>query len=192
MARTPSTMLPLGTSAPDFSLPGTDGRTYSRKDAEGRPLLVMFLSNHCPFVKHIRAELARLGRDYQARGVFVVGINSNDAAAYPDDSPEKMKEEAAAAGYTFPYLFDETQAVAKAYEAACTPDFYLFSQDHRLVYRGQLDGARPGNEVPVSGAELRAALDALLAGRPVPGEQRPSLGCNIKWKPGGNPPYWPA
>lgn len=192
MARTPSTMLPLGTPAPDFRLPGTREETISLKDYAGRPLLVMFLSNHCPFVKHVRAELARLGRDYAAKGLAIVAINSNDAAAYPDDSPAKMKDEVTLAGYTFPYLFDETQSVAKAYAAACTPDFFLFGADHRLAYRGQLDGSRPGNDQPVNGADLRAAIDAVLAGRPVNAEQRPSLGCNIKWKPGGNPAYYPG
>jgi thiol-disulfide isomerase/thioredoxin len=191
MARTPSTMLALGTKAPAFSLPDTEGNLVASEGAAGRPLLVMFLSNHCPFVKHIRAELARVGRDY-GRDVFIVGINSNDAVAYPDDSPAKMKEETRLAGYTFPYLFDETQGVAKAFAAACTPDFFLFDRAHSLVYRGQLDGSRPGNTVPVTGTELRAALDALLAGRAIPSEQKPSLGCNIKWKPGANPSYWPA
>jgi thiol-disulfide isomerase/thioredoxin len=150
-------------------------------------LLVMFICNHCPYVKHVRHELARLGKEYQARGVAVVAISSNDVAAFPDDSPGMMRDEKAAAGYTFPYLFDESQQVARAYEAACTPDFFLFGPDRRLVYRGQLDAARPGNDVPVNGADLRAALDATIAGRPVPPEQKPSMGCNIKWKPGTQP-----
>jgi thiol-disulfide isomerase/thioredoxin len=154
-------------------------------------LLVMFICNHCPFVKHVRDELARLGREYTPRGVGIVAISSNDPAAYPDDSPDRMREEKAEAGYVFPYLFDETQEVAAAYHAACTPDFFLFDGDRRLAYRGQLDDSRPGNGVPVTGRDLRAALDALLAGEPVPSEQRPSLGCNIKWRPGGEPKWWP-
>jgi peroxiredoxin len=178
-------MLPLGTPAPDFSLPDTEGNQVALADFKDvRALLVMFICNHCPYVKHVRHGLQRLGSDLQARGVAVVGINSNDAAAYPDDAPDKMKSEKRAAGYTFPYLFDETQAVARAYRAACTPDFFLFGPDRRLVYRGQMDDSRPGNDVPVTGRDLRAAVDALLAGRPVPAAQKPSMGCNIKWKPG--------
>lgn len=166
MAATPSTMLSLGTSAPDFALPDTvSGRAISRKDFDGKPLLVMFLCNHCPFVKHVRAELARIGRDFRA-GVGITAISSNDAAKYPDDDPAKMAAEAKEAGYTFPYLYDESQAVAKAYKAACTPDFFLFDKSHRLVYRGQLDDSRPKNGLPVTGADLRAALEATLAGRP--------------------------
>jgi peroxiredoxin len=184
-------MLELGTPAPGFTLPDTDGRSVSLSDFAGAPaLLVMFICNHCPFVKHVRAELARIGREYTARGVGIVAISSNDPEAYPDDSPERMREEKAAAGYVFPYLFDGTQQVAAAYRAACTPDFFLFDADRRLVYRGQLDGSRPGNAVPVTGADLRAALDAVLAGREVPAEQRPSLGCNIKWRPGNEPAWW--
>ncbi len=187
-----STMLPLGTKAPDFALPNVDGRTVSLADFQGRKaLLVMFICNHCPFVKHIQAELARLGRDIQRKDVAVVAVMSNDAANYPDDSPAKMKEEAENAGYSFPYLYDETQAVAKAYRAACTPDFFLFDAEFRLVYRGQLDDSRPGNNIPVTGNDIRAAVDALLAGQPVPVEQRPSIGCNIKWKSGNAPEYFP-
>lgn len=187
-----STMLPLGTKAPDFALPNVDGRTVSLADFQGRKaLLVMFICNHCPFVKHIQAELARLGRDLQRKDVAVVAVMSNDAANYPDDSPAKMKEEAENAGYSFPYLYDETQAVAKAYRAACTPDFFLFDAEFRLVYRGQLDDSRPGNNIPVTGNDIRAAVDALLAGQPVPVEQRPSIGCNIKWKSGNAPEYFP-
>lgn len=183
MARTPSTMLPLGTIAPDFQLPDTTGRLVSRKDLKDSPaLLVMFICNHCPFVKHVRDELARLGRDYQSRGVAIVAINSNDVEKYPDDSPEKMADEAREAGYTFPYLFDETQQVAAAYHAACTPDFFLFDRERRLVYRGQLDDSRPQSGIPVTGKDLRAALDATLAGKEPDPNQRPSLGCNIKWK----------
>jgi peroxiredoxin len=190
MARTPSTMLELGTPAPAFSLPDTDGTMVSIDDFAAAPaLLVMFICNHCPFVKHVRAELARLGRDYGARGVAIVAINANDAEQYPDDAPPAMRRERAEAGYTFPYLFDETQQVAAAYRAACTPDFYLFDGDRRLVYRGQLDDSRPGSDVPVTGSDLRAALDKVLDGRPVPAEQKPSLGCNIKWKPGGEPAW---
>jgi peroxiredoxin len=185
-------MLPLGTAAPDFRLPDTDGRIVSLKDlAGGKALLVMFICNHCPYVKHVRAELAKVGRDYHAREVKVVAINSNDPAAYSDDSPEKMKAEKAAAGYTFPYLFDASQEVAKAYRAACTPDLYVFDAKQQLVYRGQLDESRPKNNFPVTGRDLRAALDAVLAGKPAPVEQRPSLGCNIKWKPGNAPAYFP-
>ena len=191
MARTPSTMLELGTPAPDFALPDTDGRTVSSDDfADARALLVMFICNHCPFVKHVRSELARIGRDYSTRGVATVAISSNDAEQYPDDGPDAMRVEKDAAGYVFPYLFDETQEVAAAYRAACTPDFYLFDADRQLVYRGQLDDSRPGNDVPVTGRDLRAALDAVLAGDPVPADQRPSLGCNIKWKPGNEPAWW--
>ncbi|MCX8091336.1 MAG: thioredoxin family protein [Verrucomicrobiae bacterium] len=191
MALTPSTMLPLGTPAPDFRLPDTNGRIVSLSDFKDRPaLLVMFICNHCPYVQHIRAGLAQLAREYAPRGVGIVGINSNDVARYPDDSPAKMAEEVKKAGYTFPYLFDETQEVAKAYRAACTPDFFLFDRDRRLVYRGQFDDSRPGNGIPVTGKDLRAALDALLAGKPVPANQKPSMGCNIKWKPGNEPDYF--
>ncbi len=192
MARTPSTMMPLGTTAPDFSLPDTVGTPIGRDDFSGSPaLLVMFICNHCPFVIHIREELAALGRDYGKRGVGIVAINSNDVENYPDDSPANMKEEAASAGYTFPYLFDETQKVAHGYRAACTPDFFVFDRDQRLAYRGQLDGSRPGNDVPVTGADLRRALDALLDGTPVTPDQLPSIGCNIKWKADNAPDYFP-
>ena len=184
MAATPSSMLALGTPAPPFSLPdAVSGRIVSSDDFAGAPgLLVMFICNHCPYVKHVRSVLAVLAREYQARGLGVVGINSNDFAAYPDDSPDKMRDEAKSAGYTFPYLVDETQEVARAYQAACTPDFFLFDKERKLAYRGQLDGSRPGNPVPPSGADLRAALDAVLSGSAVPADQKPSLGCNIKWK----------
>jgi peroxiredoxin len=184
-------MLPLGTAAPDFRLPDTNGKLVSLSDFKhASALLVVFMCNHCPYVKLIRSGLAQLGRDYQANGVAVVGINSNDAANYPQDSPARMKAEVASAGYTFPYLFDETQAVAKSYRAACTPDFFLFDAAHRLVYRGQFDDARPGNGVAVTGKDLRAALDAVLGGKPLPKEQKPSIGCNIKWKPGNEPDYF--
>jgi len=184
MARTLSVMSPLGSSAPDFSLPDTNGATVSRADFTGRPLLVVFMCNHCPFVRHLQAGLAAFARDYLPRGLAMVGISSNDVETHPQDSPEHMAEEARRAGYVFPYLYDATQEVAQAYQAACTPDFFLYDANHRLVYRGQFDDSRPGNNVPVTGADLRAAADAVLAGQPVTAEQRPSLGCNIKWKAG--------
>jgi peroxiredoxin len=191
MALTPSTMLPLGTTAPDFKLPDTNGKTVALADFKDKPaLLVLFICNHCPYVKHIRAGLAQLARDYLPRGVAIVGINSNDVANYSEDSPARMKEEVKAAGYLFPYLYDETQAVAKAYRAACTPDIYLFDKNRRLVYRGQLDDSRPGNGIPVTGKDLRAALDAVLAGKPVSPNQKASMGCNIKWKAGNEPDYF--
>ena len=184
-------MLPLGTPAPDFRLPDPGGKLVALADFKQVPaLVVVFMCNHCPYVKHVREGLARLARDYRSRGVAMVGINSNDVANYPADSPAKMAEEAKAAGYTFPYLYDESQAVARAYRAACTPDLYLFDKDQRLVYRGQLDDSRPGNGIPVTGKDLRAALDAVLAGKPVPPTQKPSIGCNIKWKPGNEPDYF--
>ena len=184
-------MLSLGTPAPDFRLPTPSGGAVSLSDFKGAPaLLVVFMCNHCPYVRHIRDGLATLARDYQPKAVAVVGISANDGANYPADSPAKMAEEAAAAGYVFPYLYDETQAVARAYRAACTPDFYLFDKDQRLVYRGQFDDSRPGNSIPVTGKDLRAALDAVLAAKPVPADQKPSIGCNIKWKPGNAPDYF--
>ncbi|HEX6748457.1 MAG TPA: thioredoxin family protein [Longimicrobium sp.] len=189
MAKT-SMMLELGTPAPPFALPDTDGRTVSLDDARGAPaLLVMFICNHCPYVKHVRRELAALARDYAPRGVALVGIMSNDVAQHPDDGPAQMRREKEAAGWDFPYLYDESQAVAKAYMAACTPDFFLFGPDLRLVYRGRLDDSRPNSGIPVTGRELRAALDAVLDGRPVSDEQMASIGCGIKWKP-GNEPGW--
>lgn len=191
MVSVPSTMLALGTPAPDFALPDTDGRVVRLADyRDAKALLVMFLCNHCPYVKHVQAELARIGRDYVPRGVGIVGISANDVANYPDDAPEKMREEKARAGYNFPYLYDESQEVAKAYRAACTPDFFLFDGTQRLVYRGQLDDSRPKSTTPVTGRDLRAAIDAVLAGRSVTEEQRPSIGCNIKWKVGENPAYF--
>ena len=192
MARTPSTMLPLGTPAPDFRLANAvDGQAVSLADfRDAKALLVAFICNHCPFVKHVAAGVAQLAKEYQARGVAIVGVNSNDVAAHPDDAPEKMAEEAKRRGYTFPYLFDETQAVAKAYRAACTPDFFLFDPSKRLVYRGQLDSSRPDNGMPVTGQDLRAALDAVLAGKPPLDDQKPSIGCNIKWKAGNEPDYY--
>jgi peroxiredoxin len=192
MVATPSTMLELGTPIPEFALPNAvDGSTVTPHDYEGKQaLLVMFICNHCPFVKHVKDELTRLGADYVPRGIGIVAINSNDVAKYPADSPEQMKVLATAEGWQFPFLFDETQEVAKAFKAACTPDFFLFDAEGKLAYRGQLDPSRPGNDVPVTGADLRAALDAVLGGRPGPAEQIPSLGCNIKWKPGNEPGYF--
>jgi peroxiredoxin len=188
MVETPSTMIPLGTAAPDFALPDTQDRTVRLADfAASRALLVVFMCNHCPYVKHLAPALASLAREYGPRGVAIVGINSNDVERYPEDGPKKMAEEVKARGYTFPYLFDETQEVARAYGAACTPDFFLYDSKRRLVYRGQFDDSRPGSSLPVSGADLRAALDAVLSGRPVPRSQKPSMGCNIKWKPGREP-----
>jgi peroxiredoxin len=184
-------MLPLGTRAPEFKLPDTSGKTVSLSDFNGAPaLVVIFMCNHCPFVKHIRSGLAQVARDYQPGKVAVVGINSNDVANYPDDSPARMAAEVKSAGYIFPYLYDESQAVAKAYRAACTPDFYVFDRDRHLVYRGQLDDSRPGNGVPVTGKDLRAALDAVLAGKSASSNQKPSIGCNIKWKAGNEPDYF--
>ena len=185
-----STMLPLGTRAPDFRLPDPSGRVWARDDFAGAPaLLVMFLCNHCPYVRHIRDALASATCEFQERGVAVVGINSNDIVAYPDDAPERMEEEARAVGYEFPYLVDETQEVASAYRAACTPDFFVFDGDRRLVYRGQFDDSRPANRRNVTGADLRAAIDAVLTGRAITLEQQPSMGCNIKWKPGREPDW---
>jgi peroxiredoxin len=189
-----STMLPLGTQAPAFALrDATTGTDVSLADFDDKPVvLVMFISNHCPYVKHVAAELGRLGSDYAARGVGIVAIGSNDIESHPADAPARMVEFAAANGFTFPYLHDETQEVALAYRAACTPDFFVFDADRRLVYRGQLDGARPSNDVPVDGRDLRAALDAALDGAPAPDPQLPSMGCNIKWKDGNAPDYFPA
>ena len=190
MALTSSTMLPLGTKAPDFSLPDTNSKTVSLADFKNAPaLLVMFMCNHCPYVQHIAFTLAKLAREYQQKGVAVVGINANDAQNYPADSPAMMRQEVKRISYTFPYLYDESQAVAKAYRAACTPEFYVFDKDQKLVYRGRFDASGPGNPNPTTGDDLRAALDAVLAGKPVPKDQRPSMGCNIKWKPGNEPHY---
>jgi peroxiredoxin len=190
MALTPSTMLALGTTAPDFKLPETSGKTTSLADFKDKTaLVVIFMCNHCPYVVHIRSGLAYLARDYAPKNVGIVGINSNDALKYPADSPAKMKDEVASAGYIFPYLYDETQAVAKAYRAACTPDIFLFDRSRRLVYRGQFDASRPGNNIPVTGNDLRAALESVLKGQPVLEQQIPSIGCNIKWKDGNAPNY---
>lgn len=190
MAVTASRMLELGTSAPDFSLPDTRGKIVSLADFDKSPaLLVIFLCNHCPFVKHVLSNLVKLIEDYQTRGVAVVGINSNDVENYPEDSPDMMAKLAKQSGFTFPYLYDETQEVAKAYSAACTPDFFLFDGDRTLVYRGQMDDSRPGNGIPVTGADLTAAIDAVLSGKPAAEKQKPSMGCNIKWKQGNEPDY---
>jgi peroxiredoxin len=184
-------MLPLGTKAPGFSLPNVDGREVSLDDfPDAKAYLVVFMCNHCPYVIHVAPELAKLAAEYQKKGVAVVGINSNDVASHPADSPEQMVHEVENRGYTFPYLFDETQEVAKAYHAACTPDFYVFDKHQRLTYRGQLDSSRPNSGVALTGKDLRAALDAALAGRQASSDQKPSIGCNIKWKPGGEPDYF--
>ena len=191
MTMTASTMLPLGTKAPPFSLPDTTGKTVSLSDfTDAKALLVIFMCNHCPFVIHIRDKLAEVARTYQEKGVAVVGISANDAESYPDDAPAKLAEAAKTYGFTFPYLYDESQEVAKAYRAACTPDFYLFDADHKLVYRGQFDDARPGNDAPVTGADLEDAIKAVIANLPVPEQQKASLGCNIKWKEGNEPEYF--
>jgi len=190
MVKTASTMLPLGTSVPTFQLPTGDGTEVSSADFAGKPLLVMFMCNHCPFVVHLRSALAAFGREYQELGLGIVGISSNDVTAYPQDGPQEMVQEASDAGYTFPYLYDATQDVAQAFQAACTPDFFVFDREHRLVYRGQFDASRPQNDVPVTGADLRAACDAVLAGDPVAEDQVPSIGCNIKWRAGNEPAYF--
>jgi peroxiredoxin len=183
MTLTASEMLPLGTSAPDFNLPDTTGKMVSLNDIrEAKAFLVIFMCNHCPFVKHILDGLVVLIKEYQAKGCIVVAINSNDVVNYPDDSPEMMAKLVTEAGFTFPYLYDETQEAAKAYRAACTPDFFLFDSNKTLIYRGQMDDSRPGNGIPVTGADLTAAIEAVLEGKQVSQEQKPSIGCNIKWK----------
>lgn len=191
MAKTLSTMLELGTSAPDFTLPDVvSGKNVSLDTFKDRKaVLVMFICNHCPYVQHVKYEIARLGRDYGSSGVGIIAISSNDAANYPDDSPASLKKMAEELDFSFPYCHDETQEVAKSYEAACTPDFFLFDASRRLVYRGQLDDSRPDNGKPVTGSDLRAAIDSVLADRTVNADQIPSLGCNIKWKPGNEPSY---
>jgi len=191
MALTPSTMLPLGTAAPDFTLPDTTGKHVALAGFKDKAaLVVIFMCNHCPYVVHIRAGLAQLARDYLPKNIGIVGINANDVKNYPADSQAKMKAEVETAGYIFPYLFDETQAVAKSYRAACTPDIFLFDRGRRLVYRGQFDASRPGNGIPVTGKDVRAALDAVLAGKTTSEFQVPSIGCNIKWKAGKEPDYF--
>ncbi|MGD2216297.1 MAG: thioredoxin family protein [Gemmatimonadales bacterium] len=191
MALTPSSMLALGTPAPAFTLHNpVDGNSVSLADFEGKPaLLVMFICNHCPYVQHVMKELGRLAADYIPRGLAVVAINSNSQETHPQDGPEHMKALASAEGWSFPFLFDDSQAVAKEYRAACTPDFFLFDSEQRLTYRGQLDDSRPGNLIPVSGKDLRGAVEAVLAGAPVRQDQKPSVGCNIKWRPGNEPDY---
>ncbi len=193
MVLTPSTMLALGTPAPDFELPdAVSAKKISLSSFKNKKaLLLMFICRHCPYVQHIKEELARLGRDYAKKDLAIVAISSNDAENYPDDSPAKLKAMAAELGINFPFLYDESQAVAKSYTAACTPDFFLFDDQRKLVYRGQLDDSRPGNNKPLNGQDLRAALDAALAGRAAPAGQKPSIGCNIKWKPGNEPDYFP-
>jgi len=191
MARTPSTMLELGTLAPHFALPEpASGKIVSIEEFAGKPLVVAFICNHCPYVKHIIAQFAAIARRYQEKRIAFVAINSNDVRAYPDDSPAKMVEFSHHYGFTFPYLFDESQSTAKAYRAACTPDIYLFDETHHLVYRGQFDGARPHNEIDVTGLDLTNAIDSLLSGLPITPEQKPSLGCNIKWLSGNEPDYF--
>jgi peroxiredoxin len=185
-----STMLGLGTPAPDFTLHDVvSGKNVSKSDYQNKPLLVMFICTHCPYVKHVEKELAKLGRDYAQR-VGIIAIGSNDAKSYPDDSPEHLKAQAEREGFVFPYLYDETQEVAKAFTAACTPDFFLFDAAHELVYRGRIDASRPKSNDPVTGQELRAALEAVLTGKEVSGQQYPSMGCNIKWKAGNAPAYF--
>mgnify|MGYP001823587703 CR=1 FL=1 len=191
MVKTASTMLELGTSAPDFSLPNVDGSTVSLADfSDSKALLDAFVCNHCPFVVHIREEFVKFAKDYQDKGVAIAAISSNDVENYPQDGPEKMKEEAAEHGFTYAYLFDGDQSVAQAYKAACTPDFFLFDSDQKLVYRGQFDSSRPGNGIPVTGEDLRAACDKVLAGEAIPEPQKPSIGCNIKWIAGQEPAYF--
>jgi peroxiredoxin len=191
MSATLSTMLPLGTKAPDFSLPDTQGKTVSLEDFRESPaLLVIFMCNHCPFVKHILDHLVKLVKEYQDKGLAVVAINSNDVSTYPDDSPEKMADVAKSKDFTFAYLYDENQDVAEAYRAACTPDFFLFDSQQKLFYRGQMDDSRPGNDVPITGEDLRKAIDAVLQGEEPPKKQKPSMGCNIKWKTGNEPDYF--
>lgn len=191
MVKTASTMLELGRRAPDFELPNVDGKIVSLADFQDVPaLVVVFMCNHCPFVKHLASELANFGRDCQAKGVAIVGISSNDVSAHPEDSPEQMVQEVEKRDYTFAYLYDDTQDVAKAYRAACTPDFYVFGEDQRLVYRGQFDDSRPDSRILVTGSDLRRAVDAVLADKPIPEPQKPSIGCNIKWRKGTEPDYF--
>lgn len=194
MVLTESTMIPLGSKAPDFQLPDTvSSKTISLDTFANQPaLLVMFICQHCPFVKHVKEELARLGKDYADRGLGMVAISANNVETHPDDSPGNLKAMAEELGFNFPFCYDESQETAKAYTAACTPDFFLFDDQRKLVYRGQLDDSRPGNDQPVTGKDLRAAIDAVLTGKQVNPNQKPSIGCNIKWKPGNEPPYFGA
>lgn len=191
MAVTPSTMLEIGTFAPDFALVDIQGRIIRRDDVRDKNgILILFICNHCPFVKHINAALVRFAQDYMPRGLGMAAISSNDAQKYPDDGPDKMAQISRQFGYPFVYLYDETQQIAQAYRAACTPDFFLFDAQLKLVYRGQFDASRPGNSIPVTGNDLRTAADALIAGRPISSAQKPSIGCNIKWRPGNEPEYF--
>ena len=193
MAKTYSEMLPLSTEAPDFTLPGIDGKLVSRDDFKGSSaLFVIFMCNHCPYVKHVQPELLNLIREYQKKGIAVAGINSNDVESYPEDHPDKMRENAKENNFTFPYLYDKDQSIAKAYHAACTPDFFIFDKNLKLVYRGQMDDSRPGNGIPVTGNDLRSALNCILEDKPVTSLQKPSIGCNIKWKQGNSPDYFTA
>ena len=192
MSKTSSTMSSLGTPVPDFSLPDvTSGKTITLNDfKDKKALLVMFICHHCPYVQHVKGELAQIGKDYQDKSIGIIAISANDIEAHPDDSPEDLKAMTKEEGFTFAFAYDETQAVAKAYKAACTPDFFLFDQERKLVYRGQLDDSRPGNYLPITGKDLRGAIDALLTDKPINPVQKPSLGCNIKWKPGNEPDYF--
>jgi len=190
MVATPSTMLKIGTQMPSFNLPDFDGNMYSSEKFDEQPVLVVFMCNHCPYVRHIVDTLSELAEEYQEKGVAVVAISSNDVENYPADSPEKMKQFAEEHDLSFPYLYDESQEVAKDYRAACTPDFFLFDENHKLYYRGQFDGSRPKNEVPVTGKDLTSAVENMLAGKVISRDQKPSVGCNIKWKPGNAPEYF--
>ncbi len=192
MVMTASNMLTLGTELPDFELRDPEGKIYTTDFASGKPLLIIFMCNHCPFVIHVREKMVELIKEYQAKGIEVIGINSNINPEYPEDSAEKMLEYREKYGYTFDYLVDSNQEIAKLLHAACTPDFFLFDKEHYLIYRGQMDDSRPGNDLPITGADLRKALDALLAGRAIPEDQKPSMGCNIKWCPGNEPKYFAA
>jgi peroxiredoxin len=191
MVKTASTMMALGTTAPDFTLPDTDGSLKSLHQCKGDiATVIVFMCNHCPYVKHVAPQLAKISTDYVSKGVRFIGISSNDIATHPDDSPERMRDEAKAQGYAFPYLYDESQSVANAYRAACTPDFFVFDAELKLVYRGQLDDSRPKTDRPLTGKDLRQALDAIIANEAVSPDQHPSIGCNIKWKPGMEPDYF--
>ncbi|MGK7939279.1 MAG: thioredoxin family protein [Crocosphaera sp.] len=192
MARTLSTMLPLGTKAPDFSLEDVVSGNKISLDtfAEKKALLVMFICVHCPFVKHLQDALAEVGKEYVDKGLGIVAISANDIIKYPDDAPDKMKIMAETLGFNFPFCYDESQEVAKAYTAACTPDFFLFNKDNMLVYRGQFDDSRPGNDIPITGVDLKAAIESVLIERTIDNQQKPSIGCNIKWKAGNEPPYF--
>ncbi len=191
MVKTASTMMPLGTTAPAFSLPDLDGSIKSLQQCSGENgTVIVFMCNHCPYVKHVAPELSKVSKDYASKGISFIGISSNDASAYSEDAPDKMREEAELQGYAFPYLYDESQSVAHAYRAACTPDFFVFDKNLALVYRGQLDDSRPKTDKPLTGKDLRSALDSLATGDPIDASQKPSIGCNIKWKPGMEPDYF--